>query len=253
MLKAIILDDQQIDINNLTVLLQQHKERIKLLGSYINIEAGIKGIQIHKPDVLFLDIKLGDNQNGFDLLKRFEEPDFEIIFTTAHDQYAARAFRIAAIDYLLKPIDPSQLLNSIQRLEFKNSLVDKRLMRDSLLESLNSNNRPQSINIRTKDKINKLLFDDIIYCEAKINYTEFHLRNKPNLTVAQTIGNFEELLDPGHFYRIHKSHIVNFKHVFSYKRNSGLVTLVDTTDLKVADSHKAKFRNAWDDYKALYH
>lgn len=243
MTKAIIIDDELHCISRLTDLLGWFcKDSIKVIAVCENSEDGIAAITNLNPDLVFLDVQLNET-TGIDLLKQLPEINFEVIFTTAHEQYAVQAFKFSAIDYLLKPIDADDLVAAVSKLNKKVSQKELTNKFEALFQNLNHKS-PQAKKI-TVPSGNGLLFlevGQIIRCEADVNYTTIFLKDKQKIVVAKTLKEFEDMLTDHGFFRIHNSHLVNLSYISSYnKGKGGTVTLTDNTSLEVSTRRKELF------------
>ena len=200
-------------------------------GQYVIEEAdgvtsGFNKINSFQPDILLLDVEMNDG-TGFDLLNQFTNPEFQLIFTTAHNQYAIQAFKFSAIDYLLKPIDPVELNNSLQRAKgnINNQTLQKQLA--VLLQQLSNKNEPdRQIVIKDIDKTYFIKMNDILYCEAEGSYTKFYLSNSEPIFVSRNLRYYEELLAPAGFFRTHHSCLVNPSKIKIYDRKTDCGTLI---------------------------
>jgi len=243
MIRAIIVDDEQHCINRLAGLLAAHcKQTVEVAGAFINVNEALTGIGIINPDLVFLDIQLNES-TGFDLLSQLPQINFEVIFTTAYDNYAIKAFKFSALDYLLKPIDTEDLLqaiNKFQKIQQQHEVTEKF---NTLFHNLkNQAGASKKITVATSKGLEFLLISDIIRCEADVNYTTIYLKNKQQLMVAKTLKDFDELLSDHQFFRIHNSHLINLDYIKSYhKGKGGYVTLTDNTSLEVSTRRKDLF------------
>lgn len=242
MIKALIIDDEQHCITRLEQLIRNNCPQLQIAGTSSSIKDGIHSIKVLKPDLLFLDIQIGD-QTGFDLLSAVKEFNFDIIFTTAYEQYAIHAFKFSAMDYLLKPVDADDLVSAVKKVEQKISREDTAKRLDVLLKNMNEMNiLSKKIAISTATGILYMPVSEIIRCEAKINYTEIFLTDKRKLTVSRTLKDFESLLGDQYFFRIHSAHLVNLNFIKSYKRGKGgTVKLEDQSELEVSIRRKDAF------------
>lgn len=243
MIRAIIIDDEQHCIDRLEYLLSTYAGRlVQLVGTYVTVGDGVHAITMHKPDLVFLDIQVG-NATAFDLLKALTRIKFEVVFTTAYDQYAVKAFRFSAFDYLLKPIDRDDLLASISRLLERVSEQDRASRYDVLFENLkNQQGSSRRITIPTLNGFHIITTGEIIRCQADINYTHLFLKNNQKITVAKPLKDFEEILGDHGFYRIHNSHLINLTFISSYVRGKGgYVVMEDHTEIEVATRRKEGF------------
>lgn len=221
MIKAIIIDDELHARDYLEKVIERFfNGKILLLAKCKNIEEGVEKIETHKPDIVFLDIHL-HNESGFELLKNVKNIDFEIIFTTAYAEFAIEAIKWSALDYLLKPINHIELLESIKKYEKRqlNKIEFNRLQ--LLLENINCDdiaNTKIAFPIESGYKIIKV--SSILYCQSDINYTRIFLNNGTDFIISKTLKLVEELLPEKYFIRVHKSFLVNFNYVIGMNRGS---------------------------------
>jgi two-component system, LytTR family, response regulator len=239
MITAVIIDDEKNAQEVLAWQLTQYCPQIDLVGCAGNVRDGIKLINNKNPQLLFLDIEM-PVENGFDLLEAFDDPSFDIIFTTAYNQYAIKAFKFSAFDYLLKPIDADDLKAAIERYVHKNPVSIKEQLK-VLSTQLNRKNLNR-IAIPSVDGLMMLKPEQIIRCESSSNYTTVFLTDKPKVVVAKTLKELEDVLTGFGFYRIHHSHLVNLTHVQAFVRNDGgYVTLTDGAHITVARNRRTGF------------
>lgn len=243
MIKAIIIDDEMHCINRLKSLISTHHNNdVLVINHFQSVEEGIQGIESLQPNLVFLDIQIGA-KNGFDVLKHFNKIHFDVIFTTAYDQYAVLAFKCSAVDYLLKPIDIEDLHISLQKLVQKIAKEDIVKKFDTLLYNLSAKeNQEKRIAIPTVSGYHFIKVSDIIRCESNVNYTTIYFTDKQKLTVAKTLREYEDLLTPFGFFRVHNSHLINLLYVKSYnKGKTGIVTLLDGSEIDVSSRRKDAF------------
>lgn len=242
MINSIIVDDEQHSIDRLTNLLKETGPEIKLTGAFKSLEEGVKAIKDLKPELVFLDVQLRD-RTGFDLLQQVEEVNFEVIFTTAYEKYAVKAFKFSAIDYLLKPVDRNELRQALDKLKNKLSNNELSAKLDTLFYNLkNSQGISRKINVPTMQGLVFLEVSEIIRCESAINYTNIFLKDGQKIIVAKSLKEFEELLTDLNFYRVHNSHLVNLSYVKSYtKGKGGSISLADGTEIDVSSRRKEQF------------
>jgi two-component system LytT family response regulator len=243
MIKAIIVDDEQHSIDRLLFLLNEYcKQSVKILGTYTSVDKGVQAIQQLKPDLVFLDVQMG-SRTGFDLLQQLDEISFEIIFITAYEKYAVQAFRFSAFDYLLKPINQNEFLQTLDKLKEKFSQSGQSKKLEILFHNLkNLNGASKKISIPTGNGLVFPEVSDIIRCESDANYTSIFFKGKPKITVAKTLKEFEELLADCNFFRVHNSHLINLSFIKSYQKGKGgYVTLTDDTKIEVSVRRKDSF------------
>lgn len=242
MLKTIIIEDEPVSRDMLTLMLQRYATDIEIADVCSNPADGIESIAKHQPDFIFLDIQM-PKMNGFDMLRKINNINFEVIFTTAFDQYAINAIRISALDYLLKPIDNEELAAAIEKC--KERVLDKK--KENRFEHLfsnllNKNPLNKTLALSASDGISFVKMSDILRVEAHGRYAKFYLLNKETILVSKTLGDFEEVLSANQFFRIHDSAIINLNHVKKYTRgDGGTVLLSDNTELDVARRRKEEF------------
>ncbi|HXS55462.1 MAG TPA: LytTR family DNA-binding domain-containing protein [Hanamia sp.] len=242
MTHAIIIDDEQHCIESLSNLLREEfSDKIDLNGTATTVEEGIKLVGNEGPDLVFLDVQIGD-KTAFDLLRKLNKINFQIIFTTAFEKYAIQAIKFSALDYLLKPIGKDDLELAINKLsEISKKLTSSKL--EALLFNLErKNDRFKKIIVPTNTGFEFLDVADIMRCESHINYTTLYLKENKKLLVAKTLKEFEEMLSEYHFFRVHNSHLVNLAFVKSYhKGKGGSVMLADGTEIEVSTRRKDDF------------
>jgi two-component system LytT family response regulator len=236
MLKAVIIDDIDLARQTLKKDLLLYCPDVEVIGEAEGVVSGVKLLKSIKPDVLFLDIQLKDGV-GFDLLEILPDVSFKIIFTTASDAYAIKAFRHAAVDYLLKPIDPDELMSAIEKLK---SGFSQQAQVSVLMEN-NRSKTTSKIALHTQDKIHVVDISDIIRCEANVNYTEFHFINSKKILVTKTLKDFEEMLKENGFYRVHQSHLINTKYIKEFvKTDGGYLIMSDGNSVPVSTRKRSE-------------
>jgi two-component system LytT family response regulator len=218
MLKAVIIDDIEQARITLKKDLEVYTPDIEIIGEAGGVVEGVKLLRNLHPDVVFLDIQMQDG-SGFDLLDLIQEINFRIIFITASDAHAIKAFRYAAIDYLLKPVDPDELKLAVQKLREKSSSENEKYK--LLNESLKAGNKQTRLALHTQEKIHVVNIADIIRCESNVNYTEFHFIDGKKLMVTKTLKEFEDLLNDHGFFRVHQSHLINTAFLCEFIKTDG--------------------------------
>lgn len=224
-MKAIIVDDEAHCIGTLQILLQDYIPIVEIIGTCRNGHEGIAMIAAHKPDLLFLDIAM-PKMNGFEMLERIQDPTFEIIFTTAYDQYALQAFKVSAIDYLLKPIDKEELILAVEKVRKKigqqRSDDDYKKRWSLFLENIQKDHqRFPNIAFPTAVGIEMIPARDIMYAEANGNYSQLHLTSGEKFLVSKTLKEVDDTLQPYGFLRVHHSYLVNALMIRRYVRGEG--------------------------------
>jgi two-component system LytT family response regulator len=243
MIKAVIVDDELHCIDRLKNLLTGYFEgEILVISTYTSIEEAYVGLQAIQPDLVFLDIQIHD-QTGFDLLGKLQEIKFDVVFTTAYEQYAIKAFKFSASDYLLKPIDVDDLKETIKRINKRRhqGSIDHNL--DLLIENVkNLKNQNRKIAVPTINGLVFLNIQDILHCKSDVNYTTIFMKDSTSLMVAKTLKEFEGLLSNHDFFRVHNSHLINLNYIKSYnKGKGGFLTLEDNSEIEVSSRRKEGF------------
>jgi two-component system, LytTR family, response regulator len=243
MLTAIIIDDEQKGRVALKQKLEDYCPDVKLAGEAASGAEGLKLIDRHQPQVVFLDIEM-PRMNGFEMLHQVKNKNFHLIFTTAYDQYAIKAIKYAAFDYLLKPVDIEELKSAIQRvMQEKKEHTGQKL--EVLEQHMATRNPLNKIAIPTLDGL--LFFDisDIIHLEAQSNYTAIHFNNHPRLIASRTLKEFEDLLPDTMFFRPHHSHVINLNYIKRYiKGDGGQIEMQNGHFVDVARRKKEEFLKA---------
>jgi len=231
-IKAVIIDDIPEAISVLTADLETYCQNIEVIGSANGVVSGAKKIKELNPDLVFLDIQMPDG-TGFDLLEILGETSFKLIFTTASDEFAIKAFKFSAIDYLLKPIDPDDLMRAVNKIEQQKAPTSR-------LELLKENlNQPKKIALNTVDKIHIVNIKDVVRLESNINYTRFFFKDETKLLVTKTLKEFDKLLSDHNFIRIHQSHLINAEFIKEFLKQNGEIILKDGTKIPVSTRKKS--------------
>ncbi len=243
MIQALIIDDEQHCIDRLSMLLNNnYSDTIRVLDRCNSVEQGISAIKKHRPELVFLDIQIHD-QTGFDLMQSTSEYNYEVIFTTAHDGFAVKAFKFSAVDYLLKPVDTDDLANAIEKVKSKQKTQEQSQKLDSLFYNLKNLQAPaKKICIPVSNGKEIISVSDIVRCQSDVNYTYLFLQNKTKIIVTKTLKEFDELLSDYNFFRVHNSHLVNLNYVKGYSAGKGgMVILTDGTSIDVSTRRKDEF------------
>jgi two-component system LytT family response regulator len=240
-MKALIVDDEQKARENLKNLLSEYCPDVKIINSVGTIKEALQVIKDTELDLVFLDIEM-DGETGFDLLEHLEKVDFNVIFITAHDEYALRAFRYSALDYLLKPVDIDDLEAAIERVDKKSNNIISKQQLDFLFQQLKTDRLPPKLIIPTTESIIFVDYDEIVRCEADEGYTYVRLVNKETICSSKNIKYFDDLLGGRGFFRIHRSHLINLREVKEYlKTDGGYVIMKDKSTLPVARRKRSEF------------
>lgn len=235
MIRAVIVDDEPKARETIISMLAIYCPTVKVVGQAWSVETGYNLINDVKPEVVFLDIQMPDG-SGFDLLKKFSDIFFRFVIITAYQEHAIKAFKFSAIDFILKPIDPGDLLNSVEKLseQIQSEVINQKF--SAFIENIESpSGVPKKILLKTVESAIVADTETIIRCESQNNYTLFYFSNKTKLLVSKTLKEFEELLSSSGFIRTHQSHLVNLKYVTSFNNHpESHLVLIDGIKIPVA-------------------
>ncbi len=243
MLRSVIIDDEKKSRNTLSTLIERYSEGITVCAEAANVAHGIKVINEVKPKLVFLDISMPDG-TGFDLLDNFKEKDFELIFTTAYNEYAIKAIKVQAIDYILKPINISELQNAINKVREK--IIATAAVQSNTLQQINTGNteykRQDKIAVTVNGGLEFLMLTDIVHLVAKGAYTSIYCRDNKVILSSHSLKEYEELLPCDCFYRTHHSHIVNLSHIkYFHRGDGGYIIMTDNTEVALSRRRKKDF------------
>lgn len=241
-LTAIIVDDEQSARDILVNLLARFCPSVEVLGNYSNVPDAVEAIKELKPQVAFLDIEM-PNYSGFEIVDFFQEVDFEMVFITAYDQYAIKAFEVSAVDYLLKPIEIERLQQAVEKLE-KRVGQSRDLNHKLLAESLKTD-KVSKIAVSVKGYQTIIVVNEIVAIEASESYSNIRLTDGTVHLVSKNLKHFENLLaDNSNFFRSHKSWIVNFDMLVKYNKTKGDIDLKADISAKLSKYRKEEFESA---------
>jgi two-component system, LytTR family, response regulator len=238
MIRSIIIDDEQHCIRALLNDVQKNCPAVEVLDTCNSAKEGMLSIKKNNPDLIFLDVEM-PWMNGFEMLELLGDVKFSIIFTTAHDEFAAKAFRISAVDYLLKPIDANDLKAAVQKVENKMDEGSSLKHISNLLSNMKQPSSNQKIALPQREGYEFVDVSSIIYCAAEGAYTKVLMTDKKNFLISRTLGDVEELLPPELFQRIHHSSLVNIEFISQFLRtDGGYVVLKNGEKLSVSKAKK---------------
>lgn len=244
MIKCVIIDDEANCREDLGSLINyKFKERLQIAGTADSVKQGVNLINATLPDVVFLDIRMPE-EDGFQLFKKFNNINFEVVFTTSYEQYAIQAIKHAAFDYLLKPVDPGDLellLSRFEKQTKKSTIEQKVKLLMAQIEAGEESKILVSLPVGKEFKV--INARDIMYCKADVNYTEIYAGNHPKILVTKTLGKVAEILDYPFFFRCHKSFLVNLNHIDSYSKVDGYIRMKNKEVIYLADRRIEDFIN----------
>lgn len=238
-MNAIIVDDERHNIENLQILLERHCPGVYVAATADNVDEALHVINTQKPDVVFLDIILG-KQTGFDLLAQLILRDFEVIFVTAYDQYGVRAVKSAALDYILKPVDITELKAAVDKASDKMRQKKNNTQLDFLMEYITQKDKALAkVALPLRNEVRYIELSEIVRCEATNSYTWFYLANKEKILVSKSLKEYDDLFSAQGFIRCHQSHLVNISFVKSMLReDSGSLLMQDGEKIPISKAKK---------------
>lgn len=245
MIKALLVEDEKNSQELISGLIDEYCEGVEVAGIAGSVGEALEKIEALRPELLFLDIELPDG-DGFQVLEKSSARNFEVIFITAYDQYATRAFKFSATDYLLKPVDIDELQEAVKRVLDKRAntpAVEQEARLEALIANLKHLQQPlKRIVLPTSNGFTVVNPEDIIRCESDRNYTFIFLKDGRKILVSRTIKEYDEMLSDHNFFRIHQSHLINLSYLKNYTRGrGGYVELTDGSVLDVSARRKSEF------------
>ena len=243
MLRTIIIDDEPNARQVIANILELYCEQVELVGQAVNVKSGLKLIEETQPDLVLIDIQMPDG-TGFDLLKQIGSIEFNFIFITAYEQYAIKAIKLSALDYLLKPINTNELIESIERAnlcQVNQQEIQAKL--NNYHDNISLQNSEKRITLNTTDSVYSIKIRDITYCKSDKNYTDIYMENGKKLLISKTLKDFELLLTDFGFFRIHQSYLVNMSYVNRYEKDglAGNAILDNETSIPVSSRKREGF------------
>ena len=233
-IRAIIVDDEQDAVQILQMQLQQHCPQVQVIGSYTSSAKALSGIEALLHDLLFLDVEM-PVMNGFELLENLQPLQFSIVFVTAYNQFALRAFKFNALDFLVKPVDTQELVQAVARAAKQIKPTTTQL---SHLQKQLRGEAVTKIAIPGHNGISFIELNEIVYAEASNNYSKIILTDGRQFIVSKTLKDVQEVLEEDHFLRVHRQYIINLNHVQQFNRNEGILTMTNSVPIPVARAQK---------------
>ncbi len=234
-MRAVVVDDIKKFRDNLIQDLNEFCSDVEVVGTADGVLSAAKTIKTKTPDVVFLDIQINQG-TAFDLLELIGDIDFKVIFTTASDEYAIKAFKLSAIDYLLKPIDIDELKSAVDKVKSVNN-DDYQLLKANIKEEEKSNKR---LALHSQDKIEIVEIGSIVRCESNVNYTQFYFADGSKMLVTKTLKEYDRMLTEFGFYRVHQSHLINIDHLKEYvKIDGGYLKMLDGSSVPISTRKKS--------------
>lgn len=240
MLRTLIIDDELPVRETLSGLLTKTCSQVKIIGEAHSVKSGVRTIREKSPDLVLLDIKMDDG-TGFDLLKHFDNIPFRIIFITAYEEYAVKAFEFSAIDYILKPVNPEKLILAIKKAEHLTTSHFKTQL-EALKENIeNPGTSRKKIILKNQESIYLFSTDEIVHCKSDGSYTVFESIDQQRIIVSKVLKDYDHLLSGSGFLRVHRSHLINLKHIKRFdKQDGGYVIMSNDNQVPVSTSGREK-------------
>lgn len=225
-------------------MLSLYCKEVEVVALADDVGPGVDVIRKHQPDLVLLDIQL-INGTGFDILKKLNSHDFKVIFITAFEDYAVKAFKFSALDYILKPIDPDELIEAVDKARQLMSADAMSLKLKALFDNMDSLSKEgKKIVLKTANNVHLISLHDIIRCQSDKNYTHFYVNGLDKIVVSKTLKDYEDILTDYNFYRAHQSHLINISHIKRYeKADGGYLVMSDDSVVPVSFRKKEKLMN----------
>lgn len=246
MIRTLIVDDEALIRQMIKGILVSKCPEIVVIDEASDIDEAYNIIKDQKPDLVLLDIKMPGG-SGFDLLSKLGKIDFKIIFITAYEEFAIKAFEFAAIDYILKPLDPDALFKAIEKAKFAIH-AELSLQLNTLLNNISSpSNGEKKLVLKTSNNIHIVNIDSIIHLESDHNYSVFYINDGRKIVVSKTLREYDDLLEKHDFFRVHKSHLINLKQISRFERaNGGTLIMSNESRIPVASRKKESLLELFD-------
>jgi two-component system LytT family response regulator len=235
-LKTVIVDDESDSVKLLELQLDQHCPNVKVLGGYTSSVKALKEIETLEPDLLFLDIEM-PVLNGFEMLEKMLHHDFSVVFVTAYNQFALKAFRFNAIDFLVKPIDTKELIEAVVKAQERIKPTSAQL---NMLQRQLHGEQVTKIAIPGQHGVSFVHLNEIVYSEASNNYSKLILNDGRHFLISKTLKDVQEVLEEEHFLRVHRQFIINLNHVKQFNRNEGILTMTNGDTIPIARNQKER-------------
>ena len=233
-LRTIIIDDEPDSVQLLQLQLKQYCPDVEVVGSYTGTIKALDGIETLHPDLLFLDIEM-PVMNGFEMLDKVLHMNFSLVFVTAYNQFALKAFRFNALDFLVKPIDTNELIEAVAKAEHRRKPTSDQL---TMLQKQLRGAPVTKIAIPGQNGVSFIDLNEIVFVEASNNYSKLVLTDRRFFLISKTLKDVQEVLEEEHFLRVHRQYVINLNHVKQFNRNEGVLTMVDGEHIPVARNQK---------------
>lgn len=233
-MRIVLIDDEAQVRENLKMLINIYAPDSQIVGEAGGVQEGLACIRKHRPDLVLLDVEMKDG-TGFDLLSIYKDLDFKLIFVTGHNEYAIKAFKYSAIDYILKPVDPEELQAALNKASNAKDLGEQNIQVSNLVQNSATQGSEQKIVLKDSETVYLISIKDIVRCESEANYTKFFLIDQRKIMVSKTLKEYDQLFKGQPFFRAHQSHLINLLHFDKYeKKEGGTVHMKDGSVLPVS-------------------
>lgn len=240
MKKVLIIDDENRTRNLISKMIDSFGFDVETIPEGENVQSGIQAIQKHQPDIVFIDIQMPDG-TGFDVIRSIENKTFEVIFITAHEEFAIKAIKFSALDYLLKPVDTLELKSALEKALNTVDEKSEQPQFEALQQNIQPNEKRRLV-LKTQESVHVIELEQIIRCEADRNYTSFFLKDGKKILVSKTLKEYETLLSGHNFLRVQQSHLINISYVDRYdKKNGGAVVMKDGSEVPLSPAKRDVF------------
>lgn len=246
MIKAIIIDDEAHARQTIKTILRYGNNSINIVGEAENIKEAVDLIIKESPQLIFLDINLPDG-DGFDILNQIQHKNHKVIFITAYHEFAIQAIKFSAFDYILKPVNPKELINTVEKAIHEEVSENYNTKLDAFISNITTPNAPNKVVLKTSDKIHVVEINQIIRCESDNAYTTFYLQNEKSIMVSKSIKHYDEMFKDQQFIRVHQSHLINpnFINYFN-KQDGGFLVMSDGSNVPVSNQKRPLLLNYLD-------
>lgn len=247
-MKAIVVDDEPFARQSIIAIISSKFPEVEIVGEAESVKESVELISRLKPDLVFLDVDLTDG-SGFDVLNLLKPVTFKVIFITAHQEYAIKAIKFSALDFILKPVSSFELGAAVERVNEEIEKDHDALKYDAIDNNINEASKPKKIVLKTSDSIHLVSIDTIIRCEADNNYTTFFTTEANKIIVSKGLKEYDELLSSFGFFRVHQSHLINVSFISRFdKKDGGFVILSDDTRIPVSQRKKQKLMDIFESF-----
>ncbi|MCE3295677.1 MAG: response regulator [Crocinitomicaceae bacterium] len=236
-MKVVIIDDEKNNSELVSNLLGMFCKEVEVLAIADSVQSGYQAIIDNKPELVFLDVQMPDG-TGFDLLQCFDNYDFKVIFITAYQEYAIEAFKVSAVDYILKPLSPQSLIAAVKKAEQAISSTEINQKIKNLLSNVSESGQEKKVVLKTMERIYSVGIQEIVRFESEGSYTTVFLKDGKKIVVSRLIKEFDEMLCNDNFTRVHQSHLINMDYLFCFEKTDNQIMMKDNSLIPVSSRKK---------------